>query len=61
MDVSELVDAVRTECSRSPDRLTDGIEAGVGGCAKDTFQGQEQKHWRHADDVQNDTSPIKID
>lgn len=31
------------------------------GGAKDTFQGQEQKHWRHADDVQNDTSLIEID
>lgn len=61
VDVSVLVDAVQTECSRSPDRLTDGNEAAGGGGAKDTFQGQEQKHWRHAGDVQNDTSLITID
>lgn len=36
VDVSVLVDAVQTECSRRPDRLTDGIEA--GGVAKIPFK-----------------------
>lgn len=39
VDVSAvLVDAVQTECSRRPDRLTDGNEAGGGGVPKIPFK-----------------------